>query len=181
MEERALRMWDYLLAENEATEGRPFKGMCGIPRPRDGGALLADSIEGQFGADDGRLLRLTQYELKLDAALRAAVRELRNMQRDGSFSDEEEEVPAVEEKAGGENEPNEEAEPDAGRAAPAAAAVEKAADQGGAGKTNPTPEASEEPMEPQDLTEQQVTTEPSRGSSGPAPGTSAFPPPGPRP
>jgi hypothetical protein len=179
MDERAMQSWEHERALNEATEGKLFAGLGPKPRRRSGGALLADSIEG------GRLVSLTQYELKLDAALRAAVRELRNMQRDGSFCEEEEEEErdaGGEEMSGGENEANGRADsgpdtdPGLRCAAPAACQESEDAAQGAVEKTNPTPEASE----PQDLSREGVTDEQPRGSSAPAPGTSAFPPPGPR-
>jgi hypothetical protein len=204
MDERAARSWEHERAVNVATEGRLFANLGRKPRPRNGGALLADSIEGESRrADDGRLVRLTQYELKLDAALRAAVRELRNMQSDGSFCEEDdEEAPAPVEGPGGENEPKERAgegedsgageHPGLRCAAPAACEKSEDTARGAIEKTNPMTEASKQapeqapevvresaPLAP-GLTGQGVTSAESRGSSGPAPGTSAFPPPGPR-
>ena len=59
------------------------------PEPRTGGRLLADSFRefGPGGATpvDGALIRITTYELKLEGALRATMRELRALQREDPF------------------------------------------------------------------------------------------------
>ena len=59
-------------------------GLRQLPEPEpEGGRLLADSFgkDGQ-GSDDGLLLRVTKYEMKLDAALRGALRELRAVRKE---------------------------------------------------------------------------------------------------
>jgi hypothetical protein len=62
-------------------------GKC--PQPRTGGRLLADSFREQGLARenpvDGRLIRITTYELKLENALRANLRELRALQKEDPF------------------------------------------------------------------------------------------------
>ena len=78
------------------------------PRPRDAGMLLACAWGGtREHPKDERLLRLTEYELKLDAALRAGMRELLKLQKEaGAFeeaeAEEPEDIPAPIEQ----NEPN---------------------------------------------------------------------------
>ena len=59
------------------------------PKTREAGALLAASFEESASNRteiDGPLVRLTKYELKLDAALRAAMRELRALQKEEAFA-----------------------------------------------------------------------------------------------
>ena len=85
MDERALRSWEGdRRLHREMPALMPEAGPR--PVPRDGATLLADSFrEMGFNSEravDGRLLRITQYELKLDAALRAAVRELRALKKE---------------------------------------------------------------------------------------------------
>lgn len=71
------------------------------PRGRNAGGLLAASFaETNTKSGEGRLIRLTQYELKLDAALRSAVRELRSLQREDDFDMADETVDAVAETPG---------------------------------------------------------------------------------
>jgi len=86
MEEGAARSWEHERAINEATGGQLFAGLGPPPRRRTAGALLADS----FGTRDGGLVRVTEYELKLDAALRAGMRELRAIQKEEPFGGPEE-------------------------------------------------------------------------------------------
>jgi hypothetical protein len=151
------------------------------PRERDAGALLADAtwVKGEVGSGhhfDPRLQRITQYELKLDAALRAAVRELRALKKEERF-DEEEEAP--QETPPSENKPH--APADAGEKvteAPRAGGESDAArNEATVEKTNPTP-APDETAQVGAATD--VAAENRDGSSAPAPGTSACPPPGPR-
>ena len=85
MDERALRSWEGdRRLHREMPALMPEAGPR--PVPRDGATLLAESFrEMGFNSEravDGRLLRITQYELKLDAALRAAVRELRALKKE---------------------------------------------------------------------------------------------------
>src|SRR5687768_13022614 len=85
-----------------------FKPLVGPrPRPRDAGALLADSMweRGEKSGSDPRMQRISQYELKLDGALRAAMRELLKLQKEAAAFEEVEEEDAAE-WFDGENEPN---------------------------------------------------------------------------
>jgi hypothetical protein len=84
MEEGAVRGWEHERAVNEATGGKVFVDLGPRPRPRTAGALLADSFGSGRGGGDGRLVRLTEYELKLDAALRAGMRELLRLQKEAA-------------------------------------------------------------------------------------------------
>ena len=182
MEERAVRGWEHERAMNEATGGKVFAGVGSRPRPRTAGALLADSF-GSGRGDDGRLVRLTEYELKLDAALRAGMRELLRLQKEaGAFEDVGEELaglgevaaPAPEEpdaeSTPRQNEPNADASGDAAPAASGDAPVGAVP----ACKTNPIPAAGEGA---EVVAFNGVAAE----NSAPAPGTSASPPQGPRP
>ena len=133
---------------------------------------------------------MSEYELKLDGALRAAVRELLRLQKEAdAFEDAVEEGPDVAEAAPApvedpppsaeENEPNGAEsgvtvmEEDPGLRCGAAAAGGEAPGD----KTNPIAEANAA-AQPQDG--QDVTPDPESESSAPAPGTSASPPQGPR-
>ena len=90
MDVKAMREW---------REGRELsQHMIGTqrlagPRPREraAGELLADCFPVAGSKDrnappDGPLVRITHYELKLDAALRASMRELRALRKDEMFS-----------------------------------------------------------------------------------------------
>ena len=186
MDDYAASSWEYKYAMYEASEGKLFADIGPKPRKRDGATILADSFEvGARPAADGRLVRITQYELKLDAALRAAVRELRQLQKDQAKE------PAEDDESPVQNEANPPAEADPGLEASDAEAETPAVDE-----TNPippdvdsaevvgfTPVAAETgaaagnnrsaEADPTDVTD--------AGSSGPAPRTSASPPPAPRP
>ncbi len=141
MEEGALRGWESQREVHEATGGKVFADLGPRPRPRTAGALLADSFG--RGGNDGRLIRLTEYELKLDAALRAGMRELLRLQKEaGAFEEVEEELEApAEVVAPAQNGPNADASGDAAPAASGDAPV--GAIPGG--KTNPIPPAGDRP------------------------------------
>lgn len=87
MDETRLRGWS---ERRKFAEGLPFQSHAfqagPRPQPRDAGELLAASFSNGSGgrADEGKLVRLTGYELKLEGALRATLRELRALQRDDS-------------------------------------------------------------------------------------------------
>jgi len=87
MEEERLAWWHH---RGRMAAELPFATRRGPrPQPRDAGALLADSfLERSGGGDggDGRLLRITAYELKLEGSLRATMRELRVLQKDENFA-----------------------------------------------------------------------------------------------
>jgi hypothetical protein len=87
MEEERLSWWHH---RGRMAAELPFATRRGPrPQPRDAGALLADSfLERSGGGDggDGRLLRITAYELKLEGSLRATMRELRVLQKDENFA-----------------------------------------------------------------------------------------------
>ena len=87
MEEERLAWWHH---RGRMASELPFATRRGPrPQPRDAGALLADSfLERSGGGDagDGRLLRITAYELKLEGSLRATMRELRVLQKDENFA-----------------------------------------------------------------------------------------------
>jgi hypothetical protein len=190
MEEEALGRWQHERATNYVTNREIYRPRP-CPEPRDGATLLAASWQSeQHTPGDERLLRLSEYELKLDGALRAAVRELLRLQKEAdAFEDAVEEGPDVAEAAPApvedpppsaeENEPNGtesgvtdmEEDPGSRRAAAAAGG------QAPADKTNPIAEANAA-AQPQDG--QDVTSDPESESSAPAPGTSASPPQGPR-
>src|SRR4029077_18003970 len=86
MDEQIMEWWRH---RGRMTAQRPFASRRGPrPRPRDAGTLLADSfLENSTGAEagEGRLLRITTYELKLEGSLRATMRELRALQKDENF------------------------------------------------------------------------------------------------
>ena len=177
------------------------------PRRRDAATLLAASWQSErHHPRDERLLRLSEYELKLDGALRAAVRELLRLQKEaGAFEDGEDEVEAI---AAGENEPNEGPDTRMGEEAevmaePPAAEEESESSNLESETSDPEPRASDLKSQISDLesqTRDSATpagetnpTSPAAGpaevagvtglaaeSSIPAPGTSACPPPGPR-
>lgn len=156
------------------------------PKGRDAGALLAASFaETNTKSGEGRLIRLTQYELKLDAALRSAVRELRSLQREDDFdvaddgNDVVAEMPVAEPRAmepreavAGANEPNEPGE------------------QGsrcGERTGNPVENGNEVPLDQTNPMPGRIDPAPELPTpafrlenSSPAPRTSSSPPPGPR-
>lgn len=78
MEKAALKRWK---KGNDLAEESPiFRKFVGEePDDRDGSQLLAAALEHQ---QDGRLVRITEYELKIDGALRGAIRELRQLKKD---------------------------------------------------------------------------------------------------
>src|SRR5204863_8904178 len=110
-----------------------------------------------------------RVRLRLDAALRAAVRELLRLQKEpGAFEEVEEEPEAPAEVRGPAPEERDgEEDPGLRRAAPAACG------DAPVGKTNPIPAAG---GRAEVVSSNGVAIE----SSAPAPGTSACPPPGPR-
>ena len=87
MDEERMALWHH---RGRMARELPFATRRGPrPRPRDAGALLADSfLERSGGADggEGRLLRITAYELKLEGSVRATMRELRALQKDENFA-----------------------------------------------------------------------------------------------
>ena len=142
------------------------------PVPRDAATLLAESFEATEtgGRSEGRLLRLSQYELKLESSLRAAVRDLLKLQKQQVVEEEAAEVEAEAPPA-----PAEPNEPGAGPPAAATGNVDAASVAEFAGeRTNPIPQAP-------DSAEVVGITTVTAESSSPAPGTFASPPPGPRP
>jgi hypothetical protein len=186
MHDNAVATWKYERDVNLAHDRFIFRGRD-RPRRQDGATLLAASWKSErHTPTDGRLLQLTEYELKLDGALRAAVRELLKLQKEaGAFADGEE---GPEEIAGEQNEANEEPEEPAGEPRgreepdePEAPAESETPDtkpqvpdsDRPAGETKPTPSPAA-PAEPPAVTG--LAAE----SSAPAPGTSASPPPAPR-
>ena len=84
IEGRRQREWKRDFDEAERMNRPP----PGPPAPLDAGRLLADSFHetGAKGetAVDGPLVRITRYEMKLDSALRGAIRELRAVRRDAA-------------------------------------------------------------------------------------------------
>jgi hypothetical protein len=109
MHDNAVATWKHERNVNLANERFIFPERD-RPKARDGATLLAASWEhNKRECRDERLLRLTEYELKLDGALRAAVRELLKLQKEADAFEDGEEEPA--EITGGENEAN--AEPEA--------------------------------------------------------------------
>ena len=170
MEEGAVRSWEHERAMNVATDGKLFAGLGPPPRRRTAGALLADS----FGARDGRLVRLTEYELKLDAALRAGTRELLKLQKEAeAFEEVEEEAEAPAEVAAPAPEERHRPEdPGLRRAAPAVGG-DAPANETPVEKTNPIPTAARPPQV-------DASTGVAMESSVTAPGTFSSPPPGPR-
>jgi hypothetical protein len=186
MDENAARAWERKCAVYEATEGKLFAGLGPKPGKRDGATILADSFEAdKHSADDGRLVRITQYELKLDAALRAAVRELRQLQKDQA-----KEPPGDEEAPPVQNEPD---PPSEARRGPEAGAGE--AETPAVEETNPIPPGPDsaevvgfttvaDETGAAAANDRSAETDPpgvtGAQSSAPAPGTSASPPPAPR-
>lgn len=179
------------------------------PKGRDAGALLAASFaETNTKSGEGRLIRLTQYELKLDAALRSAVRELRSLQREDDFDTADEAVDAVAEMPGSPQrdvetreavpEPNEPtATPIPARASahsvtPADRKSESISENGRNRPAATTTTQSESASETDRSDQTNPTRDPDApaaelatrvfppGNSSPAPRTSASPPPGPR-
>ena len=192
MDERAASSWEYKASVYEASNGTLFTDIGRKPRKRTGAAIFADSFPaGRGSGDDGRLLQLTQYELKLDAALRAAIRELRALQKEqrqrADAGDGDWETPA--ETSAGENEANE----GAGEAGGGPADCEGTED-GGTDLKSEIPEPGSDgvtaatsagdktnPMQPRDADAQPpAATGFPGGSSAPAPRTSSSPHPGPR-
>ena len=121
---------------------------------------------------DERLLRLSEYELKLDGALRAAVRELLRLQKEaGAFEDGEDEVEAI---AAGENEPNEGPDTRMGEEAevmaePPAAEEESESSNLESETSDPEPRASDLKSQISDLKSQISDLEPqTRDSATPA-------------
>ena len=158
MDERALSSWEHdRQLYRELPNLMPRPGLR--PEPRDGATLLADSFR-EMGlarerAVDGRLLRITQYELKLDAALRAAVRELRALKKEEqNFGTEPE--PEPEEKEEGEGKGKAEA------AAPRATTETPEAAPHGATDCHTAPQ-----FPPEDTNGQ---NEPEAGAAAPDPG-----------
>lgn len=178
----------------------------------DGPRMLAESIrwngERRLGEYyDTRLTRLTEYELKLDAALRAGVRELMRLQKEAAAFEDVEDVlegdaaaprteapPAAEAAPVAQNEPNEADEASAAdgdgaddpglrcaapaaRVAPGDDAPDDSRGEAPVGKTNPLPGGEQSP---QVGAAPGVTPDSPGGSSAPVPGTSSSPPPGPR-
>ena len=84
-EEQRQKDWRWRCTEAERSGRRP---PAGPPEPADAGKLLADAFRetGPKGeiVVDGPLVRITKYEMKLDAALRGAIRELRAAQKDAA-------------------------------------------------------------------------------------------------
>jgi len=107
MDEAALAMWKHEREVNLANDRYIFPERD-RPKARDGATLLAASWEhNKRECRDDRLLRLSEYELKLDGALRAAVRELLKLQKEAdAFEDGEalEEIVPRENEATGEPE-----------------------------------------------------------------------------
>lgn len=134
---------------------------------RDGASFLAESIQDKgelplFQSIDTRLTRLTQYELKLDAALRAAVREMRALQKDPGLEDEEETEPEDEstcQPPTGENEPNSTAAESGG--------LETTAPESQIDETNPppTPAGPAETVVVTDLAAETTSPEPQAPAS----------------
>jgi hypothetical protein len=191
MEEDAVKSWKHERATNYL-DNRYTYPPRDCPAPRDGATMLAGSWRGtREHAHDERLLKLTDYELKLDAALRAGMRELLKLQKDaGAFEEvEENEGPAPQnaspsqaaETSDWQNEPNSDPGEDGEAGAeerpvgPSAAPADGGAAP--AGETNPT---AGENIEVQGQAGPGVTSGPGSDSSAPVPGTSASPPPGPR-
>ena len=192
MDESAASTWEEQAAVRASTGGLVFQGLGPRPGVRSGAAILADSFPaGKRSGDDGRMLQLTQYELKLDAALRGAIRELRAIQKeqrqreDAGDGDGE----TAGETAPGENEANkvagvaeggpaggegtDDARPDLkSEVSDSGSDGAKAATSAGE-KTNPTPPPGAADQPPA------ATGFPGE-SSAPAPRTSSSPHPGPR-
>jgi hypothetical protein len=189
MHDNAVASWKYERDVNLAHDRFIFRERD-RPRPREGATLLAASWKSErHTPTDERLLRLTEYELKLDGALRAAVRELLKLQKEAeAFEDGEEES---EEIAARENEAN--GEPDA----PTGETIEEPEEpppgseisnlrseisDSGSGATHPEPRPAETNPTPSPAAPAEApgVTGLAAESSAPAPGTSASPPPGPR-
>ena len=210
------------VARAEETIGKQMRqrrGESRFGRPhykRDAADFLAEAIRdgGEMYLGEGcdtRLLRLTDYELRLDAALRAGVRELMRLQKDAGLLEEVEEdeplatEPPAPEAAESQNVAPAEAET---HDAPACENEPNAdgADGGAAGEGDPglgravpaacaaVPEdaaGSASAVETNPLPAQGETSQPDSapevtavfptGSSAPAPGTSSSPPLAPRP
>ena len=205
MEDGRQRRWK---KGRDSAEDQPiFRQFVGPrPKPRDGGMLLADAMweRGERGTgehQDYRLPRLTQYELKLDASLRAAMRELLKLQKEADAFEEVEEDDAGE-AAPAQNEPN---APETVTATPveedpglrsfdklrAGCAAPAACGEGSEGSDERSETPSEAPVEKTNPTDEgeestQVEAAPTvrpdsvTDSSMPAPETSASPPPAPR-
>ena len=95
----------------------------------DGADLLAESVrnpaqQGLFESLDTRLVRITEYELRLDAALRAAVRELLRLQKEPAAFEEVEEEPEAPAEVGGPAPEERDGEEDPGLRCAAPAACE---------------------------------------------------------
>ena len=191
MDDNALAKWKYEREVNLANDRYIFPDRD-RPRRRDCATLLAASWESERSQPrDERLLRVSEFELKLDGALRAAVRELLRLQKEaGAFEDGEDELGLVDDSPWrvesppapvGENEPNA-ADGDGtvaggtdGPRQPEAAPA--ACGEAPSGKTNPIAEADDAA---QGVDGGEVTPAPGFENSAPVPGTSASPPPGPR-
>ena len=152
----------------------------------DGASMLAESIRDKgecYLAEehDTRLTRLTDYELKLDSALRGGMRELLKLQKDArafeEVEEEEENEPTV---APGDGETPEdrdgkkEDDPGLGSFVAAPAACGDGREAPG-DKTNPL---SDGEVSAQAEGRMDVMPDLPTGSSAPVPGTSASPPPG---
>jgi hypothetical protein len=190
MDEAALAMWKHEREVNLANDRYIFPERD-RPKARDGATLLAASWEhNKRECRDDRLLRLSEYELKLDGALRAAVRELLKLQKEAdAFEDpveEPEEIAAGENEAKGEPvaEPPDRPAPEEPEQAPESKISNLNPETSGPNpgttdsehppvETNPTPP-------PAPVAEAPGVTGLAAESSAPAPGTSASPPPGPR-
>jgi hypothetical protein len=194
MDEAALASWQRERDVNLAHDRYIFAPRD-RPRPRDGATLLAASWQSErHSAKDERLLRLSEYELKLDAALRAAVRELLRLQKDAhAFEDGEEEPeeaadsgepptaevveakvePPAEEGCEISNLKSETSDPEPPPSHPESPISDLKSPIPDPDKTNPTPS-------PASVAEVAGVTGLAAESSAPAPGTSACPPPGPR-
>ena len=80
-----MQEWDDKLERKRANPVFATVNIGPRPTPRDPGTLLADCFR-EVGQDDdpvdGRLVRITAYELKIEASLRATMRELRMVRKD---------------------------------------------------------------------------------------------------
>ena len=111
MDEDKLRLWETRQELAATVPGYIPRRNDHRPRPREAGALLAASFDASASDRseiDGPLVRLTKYELKLDAALRAAMRELRALKKEEAFA-----APPDEEQGTTEQTPAAEAAPQA--------------------------------------------------------------------
>jgi len=170
MDEEELRGWERQRDFKRELPFAPVK-LRPRPQPRTGGRLLADSFRedggGRDAPVDGPLVRITHYELKLEGALRADLRELRALQREDPFP-----TPEAEPEGGAEQVPEPSPAPEqVADATPAPSAPQAGRLNGSPGPTVDVvddPEATTDTADGINAPSQNEPTPPALGADGKA-------------